>query len=84
MRKWKEPKEPAESLRMDYIMSAAFYWLRAEGPDENMVSALNRMKARGTKERLEMLNIALPTAKEIYSYAAERWPKHKLHSAPSD
>jgi hypothetical protein len=72
-------RESAAALRMDYLMAASWYWLRAEGPDENLVSSLNRMKAQDLAQRFAGLSLALPTPEETYSYAQERWPQYKLH-----
>jgi hypothetical protein len=30
----------------------------------------------------EALRIAVPSPEEVYAYAAERWPNHRLHAAP--
>lgn len=75
-------KESLQVMLLDCIAAGSWYWFRAEGDDENMVSALNRMKYRGMVERFRTLNIPLPTPEEIYAYAADKWPKHKLHAAP--
>jgi hypothetical protein len=75
-------KESLQVILMDCIAAGVWYWFRAEGDDENMASALNRMKYRGMIQRLEALNIPCPTPDEIYAYAAEKWPMHKLHPAP--
>lgn len=77
-----QSKESAETLRLECLAAGAWYWFRAEGQDENMVSALNRMKYRNLVERFRTLNIPLPTPEDMYAYAAEKWPKHKLHPAP--
>lgn len=71
--------ESAASLRWDYILAAAYWWFRAEGPDETLVSALNRVKATSLQQRLLLLNIPLPTPEEIHAHAAQRWPAHKIH-----
>jgi len=78
-----ELEENVATMLLESIAAGAYYWLRAEGPDENMVSALNRMRYRQMVERLKSLDIPLPTAEEMYAYAADRWPKHKLHAAPT-
>lgn len=75
-------KESVAQLLLECIAAGAYYWLRAEGPDENMVSALNRMKYRDVIQRFQTLNIPQPTPEEMYAYAADKWPAHKLHSAP--
>lgn len=77
-----EVKETVETLLLDCIAAGAYYWFRAEGPYENMVSALNRMKYRELAQRFETLNLPLPTPEEMYAYASDKWPKHKLHAAP--
>ena len=75
-------QESAAMMRLEMIAAGAYYWLRAEGQDENMVSALNRMKYRQMVERFDALNIPKPTPEEMYACAAEKWPSHKLHAAP--
>jgi hypothetical protein len=72
--------ESAASIRSDYIQGAKYYYLRAEGWDENLVSALNRMNAEKLRQRMKTLNIAVPTAEELHAAAAESWPEHKLHN----
>lgn len=75
-------QENVATMLLECIAAGAYSWFRAEGPDENMVSAMNRMRYRQMVQRFETLNIPLPTAEEMYAYAADKWPKHKLHAAP--
>lgn len=75
-------KETLSSLLQDCIRTGAYYWFRAEGPDENLQSALNRMQYRQMVERLNSLGIPRPTPDEIYAHAHDKWPEHKLHPAP--
>lgn len=72
--------ETRESLRLEYIMAAAWYYLRAEGPEENLTSVLCRMQAQNLHQRFQALRLELPTPAEIHAYAADRWPAHKLHA----
>ena len=71
--------ETVASLRLEYIQAAAWYWFRAEDREETMESMLNRMKAQNLHQRFANLNIPLPSPDEIYAYAADKWPAHKLH-----
>ena len=71
--------ETEAGLRLDYIMAAAWFWFRAEDAEENLVSYLNRSRARNLAQRFEVLRLTLPTPQEVYSYAQERWPEYKLH-----
>jgi hypothetical protein len=75
-------KENIHVMLSDCIAAGAWYWFRAEGQDENLVSALNRMKYREMVNRFQSLNIPLPTPEEMYAHAVEKWPAHKLHPAP--
>jgi len=81
-RRTKESKESLQCLLLDCIEAGAWYWFRAEGIDENLTSALNRMKYRKITDRLKSLNIPLPTPEEMYVYATDKWPTHKLHPGP--
>lgn len=72
--------ETPESLRLDYLTAAAYDYYRAEGADENLASALNRIRARRLQERLLNLGMALPKAEEVQAYAAAQWPRHKVHA----
>lgn len=71
--------ENEASLRLEYMIAAAWFWVRAEERDETLVSALNRTKARNLQRRFEVLHMTLPTPEEVYEYAQDRWPAHKLH-----
>lgn len=75
-------QETMTQMFADYIAAGAWNWLRAEGDDENLVSALNRMRYRTIVQRFESLNIQPPTPADLYAAAAEKWPAHKLHPAP--
>ena len=72
-------QENVATMLLECIAAGAYYWFRAEGPDENIVNAMNRMRYRQMVERFEAMNILRPTAEEMYAYAADKWPKHKLH-----
>ncbi len=67
MKAKKQTKESAVDLIQQCASAGADYWLRAEGQDENLVSALNRAKYRQLKERLEILNVPRPTPEEMYA-----------------
>jgi len=71
--------ETEAGLRLEYIMAAAWYYLKAEGRDENQASVLNRMHAQNLYQRFRALRLDVPQPAEIYAYAAEKWPAHKLH-----
>jgi hypothetical protein len=75
-------QESLHSMLLDCIAAGAYYWFRAEGWDENTVSAFNRMKYREIVGRFQALSLPLPTSEQMYAYAAEKWPAHKLHPAP--
>jgi hypothetical protein len=66
-------------LRLDYFMAASYYWFRAEGDNENLVSALNRQLAEKLKPRFSGKD--LPTEQEVRQFALNRWPSHKIHGA---
>lgn len=72
-------KESAAGMRLDYMMAAAWYYYRAEGADEQLASALNRMQAQKLHQRFLGLGMELPTPEEIQGYAQSKWPAHKLH-----
>lgn len=80
MKQTSKSQENVATLLWECIAAGAYYWYRAETPDENMVSSLNRMKYREMSQRFKMLNIPLPTPEEMYGYAADKWPAHKLHA----
>lgn len=80
--KRQKSQESITSLLLECIAAGAWYWFRAEGQDENLVSTLNRLKYRELAQRFDALNIPRPTAGEMYAYAVDKWPKHKLHPAP--
>jgi hypothetical protein len=80
MQKQQTNTETPEFLTFEYLQEARWYYLRAENPNENLVSALHRMKAGNLKTRMEMLGILVPTSTEIYNVAKEYWPAHKLHA----
>ena len=80
MPKAKTPQhESVHTMRLDAIAAGAYYWFRAEGPDEELVSTLNRMRYRNLIHRFEVLNIPQPTSADILAYAKDKWPAHKLH-----
>jgi hypothetical protein len=72
--------ESAASIRFDYVQAAKYYYFRAEGINESLTSTFNRMNAQKLKQRMDGLNIAVPTAEELHAAAAESWPEHKLHN----
>jgi hypothetical protein len=73
----KAEAENTASVRLDYLMAASYYWFKAVGNDEQLVSALYRAKA----EKLKLqLGAHLPTPEEVRAFAVERWPAHRLHN----
>ena len=68
--------ENTEALRLEYLMAASYFWFRAEGNDEQLVSALYRSKAAKLKLAL---NNYCPTDEQVRAYAVDRFPAHKLH-----
>ena len=82
MRRRAELENPAGDMRLQYIMAAAWFYLKASSADENLVSALNRTQASQLLTDLMRHGLPIPTAQDIYAYAAERWPSFRLHPAP--
>ena len=76
-------EESVAVMRLEMIEAGAYFWLRAEDADENLVSALNRHKYSRIAARFDALNIPKPSAQEMYEYAEQKWPAHKLHPAPT-
>lgn len=74
--------ESSTEMHSACVTAGSYYWYRAEGPHENMISALNRAKYRQMVERFDAMGIPRPSAEEMYAAAASKWPKHKLHTAP--
>jgi hypothetical protein len=72
--------ETRASLRFDYLQEAQWYFLRAEGNDENLVSVMHRIRASNLQERMDMLGVPVPTPEETYAAALEKWPEHRLHT----
>lgn len=77
-----QAQETAAGLRMDYIMEAAWFWVRAESAIDNLQSALHRELAGKLAQRFRTMGWALPTPDETYAYAIGKWPEHRLHTAP--
>ena len=64
-------------VRQEYLAAASYYWFKAVGNDEQLVSSLNRIQA----QRLALeLGAYVPTPEEVRAYAIERFPAHKIHS----
>lgn len=68
--------ESTEGLRLEYLMAAAYYWYKAEGNDEQLVCALQRVRAQNLSRKLQN---HLPTPEEVRAYAVGRFPAHRLH-----
>ena len=83
MKTTKRMKTTAEDIRLEYVMTAAWYWFRAVEPGEHMTSAISRLRADQLRMKLLAYGIPEPSAEEIYRYAAEKWPAHQLHPAPA-
>jgi hypothetical protein len=73
---------PAASLQFEYIRHAAFFYFRAVGPEENLVSAGERQLAGAARRMLEEYGIAVPSPGEVYGYAQDKWKPHQLHTGP--
>ena len=73
-------EESVAIMRLEMVEAGAYFWLRAEDGDENLVSALNRLKYGRIAARFDALNIPKPLPEEMYAYAREKWPAHKLHA----
>ncbi len=68
--------ETTAALRLEYLISASYYFFKAEGDDEQLHSALNRMKA----QKLALsLGSHVPKFEEVRAFAVERFPAHKRH-----
>lgn len=82
------PDNPAQQhpsiLQFEYIRHAAWFYYRAVGDDENLVSALERNLASQWETLLHQRSIRVPDAQEIYGYAQEKWREDQLHPAPSE
>lgn len=78
-RKDTDKNETPAALRLKCALDGAWFWFRAEGQDEDLLSATHRLRYHTIKARLDMLGIEPPTAKEMYAIAADKWPAHKLY-----
>jgi len=74
-KKWMVPNEGRE-----YIEHGAWYYLRAQGDEEQFESTIHRMLASEARQRLERLSIEVPPAAELYRRAQEMWPQDRLHA----
>jgi hypothetical protein len=66
-------------LRMEYLMDACYSFLRAEGPGENLISALRRARADTVRRRLEDRGAELPSPEEVRARAVDRFGEERLH-----
>jgi hypothetical protein len=74
-------KEPYE-MRAMYLEHAVWFWYKATGPEENMISALHRSLALVILRDLRARNIRVPTIKETYVIAKEQFPPDRLKENP--
>jgi len=65
-----------ENVRLEYLTAASYYWYRAVGNDEQLVSALYRTQA---EKLARELGVHTPTPEEVRAYAVQRFAKHQLH-----
>jgi hypothetical protein len=84
MTKRQPPRVTEHQAREAYLSDAAYYWLRATGADENMLSALHRMNASTRRAVLEAHGWAIPTRQEIYKRAVAIFGADHCHEAPND
>jgi hypothetical protein len=69
----------AATMQWEYIRCAAYYFFRAVGDTEQVVSALYRDKAAALRQLLDQYSVRVPDAEEIYGYAKDKWQAHQLH-----
>ena len=59
-------------------MAASWFWVSAVGPDEQLVSAANRIRAHQLARQLGPH--LTPAPDEVQAYARERFAAHQLHA----
>ena len=71
-----------DQLVQQAIECGAYFWLKAEGCEEQMASVIKRMQYKAAVDALGGIGIGEPTAAEMYAEAKRNWPAYKLHPAP--
>ena len=63
----------------EYLKDAAYWFYRAAGPEDNLMSAKHRLIARALQADATAKGIPLPSPKEIHAYAITIFPPEKVH-----
>jgi len=72
------------NLYMNAVEAGSYYYYRAEGEVENLISVTGRMTYQSLVSQLKKQGLRVPTAQELYLAATTRWPAAKLHPAPEE
>lgn len=66
-------------LRIEYLMYAPYFFYRATGTEDNMLSALMRSKASDIETKLKARSVDIPSPDEVLAKARDMFHADQIH-----